>query len=279
MVFPLIGGSLVEGLMTAGSDLDLCVMIDDGDPEDVISKLRSGFKRSMSELDAQLKRLGLSGVCRISRRIHRADEFLGLHMCHESRAAVLRTGVRLNFILSTQLLHLKVDRGAIGERLASERDSLRLKRGLYGRYAKALGYAYIPILPYVLERPGGFTPGRVLAQVQLAVNDLLLATSGIEGISGTLYEKAHRVMGIPEGKAHCDPKGSASTYPGDFDAAFDLIVRLKQRASADRRIHQKSFNYLASNGYVEREQLECIKQLGRYFLERISMLEGKVLGT
>lgn len=257
--FPLIGGSLVEGLMTIGSDLDFCMMVDGKVTELEVGALQPGFRRSMSELDSTLKRTGLSGLCRVSRRIRITDGFLGLQRGQEPRAGVLRTGVRLNFVLSCELLDTGVDGRELHVRLADERALRELKRRLYGNYRRALGHSFIPVLAYVLKRPGSYTPSRWAAQVQLAVDDLALAMHGVEGISGTVYEKAPRVVGS------MGVHGPVAVREA-FRSSFDLIRHLKRQASTDARIRRKSFNYLVSKGYIGKESWRRACRLSRWLL-------------
>lgn len=269
--FPLIGGSLVEGLMTIGSDLDFCMMVDGNVTEREVGALQPCFRRSMSELDSQLKRIGLSGLCRVSRRIRIADGFLGLQRCHESRAAALMTGVRLNYVLSCELLYTGVGGKKLRFRLANERTLRALKRRLYGNYRKALGCPCVPVLAYVLKRPGSYTPARWAAQVQLAINGLALIMHGFNGISGTVYDKAPKVAGAASGKVADSSMGTHEPV-ADRDAfrpSFDLIRRLKRLASTDVRIRRKSFNYLVSKGYVGEADWKRACKLSRCLLRAL----------
>ena len=263
VVFPVFGGSLVEGLMTCGSDLDFCMLMDNHGKRQDMGRLQLGFKRSMSKLDDQLKQLGLRGLCRISRRIRNANEFLELYRCHESRAAMMRTGVKLNYILSCRLLDIETDEIKSSVRLAAEPELLRLKKRLYRSYCKTVGYSYIPILPYLLKRPSSYTPRRVITQVQLAVNNILLATYGIDAISGTLDAKISRVVDIAERERTSMER---DVTKDDMNTAIDLIRNIKCRASADKSLHQKSLHHLISKGDVQKAEWECVRRLTEYLL-------------
>jgi len=130
MFYPVVAGSLVEGLLTPGSDVDLCMMVDGRGLGQDASDMQDSFKRSISMLDKGLKELGLGGVCRISRRIRHADDFLELHRCQDSKA-VMRAGVRMNFILACRLLGVEVNERELGMRIATESLLTCLKKRLY----------------------------------------------------------------------------------------------------------------------------------------------------
>ena len=225
LFFPVVGGGLVDGLLAKGSDLDLCMILDRGDPQADLDDLQSSYSISMHDLHDQLRKLGLRGLCRIGRRIHRADEFLGLDRCMESRAGFMRTGVALNYILSCRLLDLGRDQTPLRARLATRSDLLQLKKRIYDRYREALaywsrdqpqwiqlchsalrvrqsggtGFAGVPMLPYLLSRPGSYTPHRVKVQIQVTVNNLLLARHGIHAVRGSLDERISKVVDSVEG--------------------------------------------------------------------------------
>jgi len=182
--YPVVAGSIVEGLLTSGSDVDLCTMIDGADLRQNRSDIQDSFKRSISMLDEGLKELGLGGVCRVTRRIRHADDFLELHRCCESRAGVMRAGVRMNFILTCRLLDVKANEGKLGPRMATEPMLTGLKKRLYHSYCKTLGCTHVSVLSYLLKRPGSYKPKRVATHIQVAANDLLLAKGGIKSISG-----------------------------------------------------------------------------------------------
>jgi len=269
--YPVVAGSIVEGLLTPGSDVDLCAMVDGVGLVRDTSGAQDSYKRSISALDKGLKEMGLGGVCRISRRIRHADDFLELHRCHESKAAVMRAGVRMNFILTCRLLNVEVNERELGMRVATGPMLTCLKRRLYGCYCKTLGLAHIPVLSHLLKRPGGYTPKRVAMQVQVAANDLLLAADGIERISGELADKLSRVVDIYERKRtlmECD------RMKEDFGAAIDLIRELKTLSLTDRNAHRRSFNYLILKGYMKRAQWELVRQLTDYLYERIGYSAG-----
>ena len=271
--FPLVGGSLVEGLMTRGSDLDFCMMIDSMGRKGDTGKLESSFKHSMSELDNQLRQMGLSGICRVGRRIRNADRFLILHRCHESKAAMMRTGALLNYVLSCQLLHMEPHDNDLNVTFATDLGLLRLKKRLYQSYHETLGYSHIPVLPYLLKHPGGYTPRRVFEQIQLAVNNVLLVKGNIDKIQRTLEAKVSEVINIME-------KESAPALRAEirekFSEAIELFRELKQRAAIDRNLHGKSFCQLTSKGYVDRAQWEHVRWLTEYTLKLASGLTDMV---
>jgi len=273
VVFPLIGGSLVEGTMTYRSDLDFCMMIDGEGRKEDVDKLEPSFRHLISGLDGQLRQSGLSGVCRIARRIHYADRFLELHRCHESRAAVMRTGAKLNYVLSCRLLDIGRYDKESRVRIAAELELLSLKEHLYQSYYETLGYRFIPTLPYLLKRPGGYTPRRVMEQVQLAINNVLLCISGVDSISGPLNAKMSKVVDVMESE-HTRTERVATKHK--MSRAIDLFRDLKLLAATDRDVHGKSLHRLTSDGYISKKQLECIRDLTEYCLELTSSFPGMV---
>ena len=274
VVFPLIGGSLVEGTMTRGSDLDFCMMIDGDVRKENVDKLEPSFRHLISGLDGQLRQSGLSGVCRIARRIRYADQFLELHRCHESRAAVMRTGAKLNYLLSCRLLDIGGYDKESQVRIAIEPELLSLKERLYQSYRETLGYCSIPTtLPYLLKRPGGYNPRRVMEQVQLAINNVLLCISGVDSISGPLNAKISKVVDVTERE---DIRTERVATKHKMSRAIDLFRDLKLLAAMDRNAHGKSLHQLTSDGYISKKQLECIRDLTGYCLKLTSSLPGMV---
>jgi len=269
VVFPLIGGSLVEGTMTRGSDLDFCMMIDGEGRKENVDKLEPSFRHLMSGLDGQLRQSGLSGICRIARRIRYADQFLELHRCHESRAAVMRTGAKLNYLLSCRLLDIGRCYKKSQVRIATEPELLSLKERLYHSYHETLGYRLIPMLPYLLKRPGGYTPRRVMEQVQLAINNVLLYMSGADSIEGTLDAKISKVVDIMEPDRDF---AARAAIKDEMNEAVGMLRNLKETAAADTDVRLKSFHQLVSKEYLDKAQWECIERLTRYTSGLISGL-------
>jgi len=272
-LFPLIGGSLVEGTMTCGSDLDFCMMIDGEGRKEEVDKIEPSFRHLISGLDGQLRQSGLSGVCRIARRTRYADQFLELHRCHESRAAVMRTGAKLNYVLSCRLLDIgRYDmESQVG--IATEPEFLNLKERLYRSYYETLGYPFIPMLPYLLKRPGSYTPRRVMEQVQIAINNVLLHMSGVDSIKGTLDAKTFKVVDSMEVE-HVYTERVATKHM--VSQAIDLLRDLKLLAATDRDAHGKSLHRLTSTGYISKKQMRCVRDLTKCCIRLVSGLPDLV---
>ncbi len=264
-LFPVVGGGFVDGLVSTGSDLDLSVIVD-GQTQSDMARLQADYARCMSQLDARLKVLGLRGLCRIGRRIRRADEFLGLDRCHESRAAVMRTGVALNYILSCELLDLDVRPKDLGVRLATRAELLRLKERLYGQYRESLGIGCVPMLPYLLRRPGSHTPSRVKVQTQVAVNNILLDSIGIPSIAGSLNQRIAIVVELLEKGAGEDARARMKDC---FFTATALIEEVKESASRTGGLRRKSFHHLLTKGHIGDERWQCLRELCRYLHEQV----------
>ena len=242
-LYPIVCGSLVEGLVTIGSDVDFALLVE-GKPRRyiLIKKLLMNFLRDTEVL---LKsNFELSGFCYFSQFIRRTTTLL-----NPKRGNV---NFRLHFYTFSKLLNVDLHFTASGNDLISLKEEL--VRNL-GRYYEGISFK--------IKYPLNATPKSLLKTIQLKINHSILLSlkdnfSLMHLTSLNIFEKVYRYIGKLKGL-----KRDADLLIKAITVLF--ILKTRYREMNMKRISlKKLFTY----GYITESDLKLITEA----LERLDKI-------
>jgi predicted nucleotidyltransferase len=168
-IFPMLCGSIVEGFISRGSDLDFSVVIDDEIKKPKIKgKLSKTFKLFVEKLNENVKVYGLDHVCHMARKLRTTTYLLRFENCKNPQ-------FRVNYFLFGKLLYPQVTKREIRKRLATFSEFLEFKKSFQKGYREKFGYKLFNVNKSVLLNPERYSPKRVYREVQLLVNTFIMA--------------------------------------------------------------------------------------------------------
>lgn len=146
-IYPLICGSLAEGLLTIGSDVDFALIVDkvNGKVRELITTFINGTERTLRE------KYQLKGFCYFSRFTRRVS-------------SLLMKGKNVNFRLNFYIFSIELNTD-----ICNHNDVIHLKMELLRKLGRF--YRDCTIKIKALSRA---TPKTLLKVIQLGVNDLIL---------------------------------------------------------------------------------------------------------
>ena len=259
-IYPLLCGSIVEGFITKGCDVDFAFLIDDEKKKPRLKNIRRAYKNFFNKVDQRLKNeLGLKGLCGFSRSVRTTSWLYEFKRCKNP-------GFRVNYFLFGKLLKPKVNDRDINERIADKQDLLTLKKKLQKKYQKI--FILLKVNEKVPKNITQYTPKTLYRHIQLIVNNFLMAYGLIEDkltekMEKELFEKSLRVV-----KSTLSKKAQ-NIILNDVKKAFNKIFELKKIKKQDTSLKGKRLRYLLNKGYLSEDDLKVIKRTLIYFTEYV----------
>ena len=257
-IYPLLCGSLVEGFLSKGSDLDFSVMIDDRKEKPRIrGKFSRQFKHFVEELNGKVKSIGLDHVCDMARKVRTVNYLLMFENCKNPQ-------FRVNYFLFSKLLIPKVMSKEVKERLASFNEFLEFKKNFQSEYRKKFGFQLFKVKDSVFMYPEKYSPKRIYRELQLIVNTFLMAY-GLE--AKKLTEKMEKELQIKVAEILKSTLTRKAIPIMELKSKSVLRNLYRWKEIARERYKRKRLNFLLKSGVIKNEELNDLKIVLKFFKE------------
>jgi hypothetical protein len=256
-ILPVFSGSIVEGFLSEGSDLDFSLIIDDREEKPRIKgKLSKAFKQFIDTLNMKVREVGLDHVCKMAYKIRTTTYLLAFEKCKNPQ-------FRTNYFLFSKLISPCMKSEEIKNRLALPRDFQEFKKSLQEEYRRKYGYKPFEVKTFVLIEPERFSPKRIYRELQLLINTFIM-TYGLE--EKRLTEKMEKELQtkVKEILRSTLMKKAVRIIEPEVMDSLRSIKKLKEFAKKNKR---KRLNFYVKSGYIEDEELSKIKRVLHFFKE------------
>jgi len=256
-ILPVFSGSIVEGFLGIGSDLDFSLIIDDREEKPRIKgKLSKAFKHFIDTLNMKVREVGLDHVCRMAYKIRTTTYLLAFEKCKNPQFGV-------DYFLFSKLINPRIKSGEIKDRLASPEDFREFKESLQEEYRRKYGYKPFEVKASVLVEPERFSPKRIYRELQLLINTFIM-TYGLE--EKRLTEKMEKELQIKvkEILRSTLMREAVRIIEPEVIDSLENIKKLKEYAKKSKR---KRLSFYVRSGSIEDEELNKLKRVLHYFKE------------
>jgi len=257
-IFPLLCGSIVEGFLSKGSDLDFSLVIDDRIRRPRLRGEFSGeYSTFINQLEKKVKRYGIDHMCSMSYRPRTITYLLQFKK-------VKNPQFRVNYFLFGELIYPKAKKRSIRKRLASLRDLQEFKRELLGEYRKRYGYKLFKVTASVLKKPEKYSPKRVFREIQLAINTFIMAY-GLEGMKIIEKDLLEKFVEISKSTLTKDARKIIEPIIED---AFQRLRELKERGKQSS-FKRRRLKFYKNKGMISDDELSKLKFITTYLYEYV----------
>ena len=259
-IYPMFCGSMVEGFLTKGSDVDFSVIIDDRKEKPLIrGTLSRTFKQLINDLEEEVKTYGLDHMCGMSRKIRTTTYLLGFENCRNPQ-------FRMNYFLFGKLINPIVRNREIKKRLATDSEFLSFKRELQHNYRSKYGYELPRVERKVLANPSRYGPKRAYRETQLVINSFLMAygltaQKLTEKMDKELVDKALEIT-----KSNL-MRNARTTIETELKDAMQKLFLVKEKGKI--AFKRKRLKFLKEHGLLTDEEWRKIQTILIYFLEYV----------
>jgi hypothetical protein len=258
-IFPIFCGSMVEGFISKGSDLDFSIIIDDRKEKPRIKgKLSKAFKQFIDKLNKKVRGIGLDHVCTMAYKIRTTTYLLTFKNCRNPQ-------FRVNYFLFSKLINPSVKSIEIKKRLASQEDFIRFKKSFQGEYRKKYGCKPFEVKKFVLIYPEKYSPKRIYRELQLLVNTFIM-TYGLEEKKLTEKMEKELQIKVEEIIKSTLMKKAIPIIEPEVRCSLQNIKKLKENAKRKEN-KRKRLNFYVKNGSIGDKELGNLKRVLRYFKE------------
>jgi len=261
-IFPMFCGSMVEGFISKGSDLDFSVIIDDRiERPKIKGKLDKVFKQLLERLNEKVKVCGLDHVCSMARKLRTTTYLLEFENCKNPQ-------FRVNYFLFGKLLHTQVTKKEIRRRLATSSEFFEFKKSFQKKYRDKYGYKLFDVEKSVLTSPERYGPKRIYRQVQLIVNTFIMAygleeEKLTEKMDKESLEKTFELMGSTL------MKEAQSIMEQDVKESLRKLFELKRTGKEDPLFKRRRLKFFRGKGLVNDNELNKLCEFLKYLLEYV----------
>jgi predicted nucleotidyltransferase len=260
-IFPMLCGSIVEGFISKGSDLDFSVIIDDEIKKPKIKgKLSKTFKQFVEKLDENVKVYGLDHVCDMARKLRTTTYLLEFENCKNPQ-------FRVNYFLFGKLLHPQVTKKEIRKRLATSSEFLEFKKNFQKKCREKFGYELLcNVNKSVLLNPKRYGPKRIYREIQLIVNTFIMAygleeEKLTEKMDNELVEKTFELMKSTLMKeARCIIEQCVKK-------SLHKLLELKRTGKEKSQFKRRRLKFFKEKGLINDNELDKLHRFLKYLLE------------
>ena len=261
-IFPMLCGSIVEGFISKGCDLDFSVIIDDTiEKPKIKGKLSREFKRFVNKLNRKVRKLGLDHVCPMAYKLRTTTYLLGFENCKNPQ-------FRVNYFLFGKLIRPNVKKESIKKMLATSNDFFKFKKSFQERYRKRYGYKLFEVKKPVLTNPERYCPKRIYREVQLSVNAFLMAY-GLEVRRLTEKMEEELCEKILEITKSTLMKEAQNKMKPVIVQALCKLCDLKKKGKEDPSYKRRRLNFFKKNGAISNDECKKLQTFLKYLLEYV----------
>lgn len=259
-IFPMLCGSMVEGFISKGSDLDFSLIIDDTTVRPRIrGKLSRAFKEFLNELNEKVQTYGLDHVCKMAYKIRTTSYLLEFENCKNPQ-------FRVNYFLFGKLIHPDTKKGEVKRRLATFEDFIEFKKRFQERYRRKFGYKLFQVEKSVLTNPEGYGPKRIYRNVQLIINAFLMAygleSKGLtEKMEDELFTKTLEII------KSTLMKSAQEKMKHNAKQALRKLLELKKAGKENSLFKRRRLKFFKENGIITDRELLELRRFLRFLLE------------
>ncbi len=259
-IFPMLCGSIVEGFMSKGSDLDFSVIIDDRiERPRIEGRLSETFREFLNKLNEKVKGYGLSHICTMSYKLRTTTYLLEFENCKNPQ-------FRVNYFLFGKLIHPNVKKVEVKKRLATPDDFIEFKKSFQEKYREKYGYKLFQVEKSVLTNPERYSPRRIYREVQLGINTFLMAyglelEKLTEKMEEELLEKSFEIT------RSTLMKDAHEMIKQEVKQALHKLFELKEKRKKDSVFKRRRLKFFREKGVISDDEWNKLQRFLRYLSE------------